>query len=220
MSFRRKLVIAGVGLVIGAGIGAAFLTRSLPTPSGEHYTVMLRGGDDPATRFWWNADYFRSLPYTSATGWTDGDRAAYKCLYGFLLWRDRIAGRVTFTRVMGATYALVNDEKMVESSRHYVDGSLGTPENPVVQSECPAPDQSYEPYLGPDERPVVTYETNRGRLLEVRDYKQTVAGLAIKFRLADSTPQRVTVVAYFNDQPAIVIYYDSMMPRVVMNGGL
>jgi len=219
MTFKRKLTLVGIGLIVGAAIGAAFLTRSLPTPSGEHYTVMLRGGDDPATRFWWDADYFRSLPYTAATGWTDGDRAAYKCLYGFLLWRDRIAGRVTFTRVPGATYALINDEKMAEGARMY-DGSLPPPGSSRELGECPAPDQTYEPYFGPDERPVVTFETNRGRLLEVRDYRPTVAGPAIKFRLIDSTAQRVTVVAYFNDQPVIVVYYDSMSSRVTMRGEL
>jgi len=219
MTFKRKLLILGIGLTVGAGVGAAFLTRSLPVPSGEHYTVMLRGGNDPATRFWWDADYFRTLPFTSATGWTDGDRSGYRCLYGFLTWRGRIAGRVTFTRVPGATYAVINDEEMVEGARMY-DGSLPLPGSSRELGDCPAPDQAYEPYLGLDERPVVTYETNRRRLLELRDYRQTIAGSAIKFRLAESTPQRVTVVAYFNDQPAIVIYYDSMIPRVIMKGEL
>jgi len=76
-----------------------------------------------------NANYYRSLPFYPETGWTDGERAGYSCLYGFLMLNGQPVGRVTFARVDGAGYAFINDNSMKEGVRHY-DGTLGTPDNP------------------------------------------------------------------------------------------
>jgi hypothetical protein len=46
---------------------------------------------------------------------------------------------------------------------------LGTPDNPVSQSECPKPNIAYEPSSGPWQLPTVTYETPGGDVLEVRN---------------------------------------------------
>jgi hypothetical protein len=75
-------------------------------------------------------------------------------------------------------------------------------------------DQAYEEFTGPDERPTIRYVGGDGSLLEVRDYKSTAAGQGIKFRQVAASSNRVTVVAYENNLPVIVVYYDSLDPNV------
>ena len=72
---------------------------------------------------------------------------------------------------------------------------------------------------GSDQRPTITYTLGQ-TLLEVRNYKKTVVGAGITFRQVESTNSRVTVVAYKDNLPVIVIYYDSMVPGVVMDSDL
>jgi hypothetical protein len=194
---------------------------TLPTPSGEFFTTLLRGSADAGGgEIWWDADYFRNLPYSPSTGWTDGDRAGYRCFYSFLLLDNQVVGRVTFTRVEeAASYAMVNDRYMEEGIRFY-DGTLAPANGPRELGECPDPTQAYSPSNGSDQRPTITYSTTGGALLEVRNYKKTVALNGITFQQVESTDQRVTVVAYKDNLPAIVIYYESMVPGVVMNSDL
>jgi hypothetical protein len=170
--------------------------------------------------FWWDANYFRSLPYSPSTGWTDGDRAGYRCFYAFLLQNNQVVGRVTFTTVEAATsYAMVNDKYMEEGVRYY-DGSLAPPNGPRELGQCPEPTQDYTAGTGSDQRPTITYSTTGGALLEVRNYKPLAVGAGITFQQTESTDQRVTVVAYKDNLPVIVIYYESMVPGVVMNSDL
>ena len=62
-----------------------------------HFEVWLRGnGGNGPDIFWWNAIYKRQLDFGLDTGWTDGDRAGYRCLYAFLTLDNQIVGRVTF----------------------------------------------------------------------------------------------------------------------------
>ncbi len=192
-------------------------TQPSTTPSGEKFIVALRNADTDA--FWWDANYFRSLPFYPQTGWTDGERAGYGCLYAFLLLNGEPVGRVTFARVEGAGYAFINDKSMKEGSRHY-DGTLGTPGNPVSQSECPKPNIAYEPSSGPWQLPTITYETPGGDVLEVRNYKPLVVGAGITFRQTESSSGRIGVVAYENGNPVIVVYYEAMVGGVVMQSDL
>lgn len=187
------------------------------TPSGERFVVMLRNGDTGA--FWWDANYYRSLPFYPETGWADGERAGYSCLYAFLMLNGQPVGRVTFARVDGAGYASINDKSMKEGVRHY-DGTLGTPDNPVSQSECPRPDIAYEFSSGPWQLPTITYETTGGDVLEVRNYKTLVAGAGITFRQTESSSGRIGVVAYENGNPVVVVYYESMVGGFVMDSDL
>lgn len=200
-------------------------TVTLPTvaPSGDVFTTLLRGNGDGVnkeTNFWWDADYFRNLPYTASTGWTDGDRSGYKCFYAFLEYQGAIVGRVTFTRVEeAASYASIGDEHMKEGARYY-DGTPAGPNDSRELGDCPPPTQAYAASNGVDERPTVTYNLTSGAVLEIRNYKKTVALNGITFQQVESTDQRVTIVAYKDNLPAIVVYYESMVPGVVMNSDL
>lgn len=186
-----------------------------PAPTTNNaFDILLKNADN-ADR-WWNATYHRELPYTPNTGWADGERAGYKCAYMFLLWDGVPVGRTTFTRVDGANYAMINDNGMLESQRHF-DGSLPPP--PVQQAECPPPTQAYEPNTDPDERPIIGFIGPNDQILEIRNYTNTVIitpGVNLRFKVAENTPNRVTVVAYIDDLPAIVVYYDSIVPGVRM----
>jgi hypothetical protein len=73
---------------------------------------------------------------------------------------------------------------------------LGTPDNPVSQSECPKPNIAYELSSGPWQLPTVTYETPGGDVLEVRNDKAVVAGADITFRQTGASAGRIGVVAY------------------------
>lgn len=176
------------------------------------FDIILQDGN--TSEIWWIANYQRVLP--SGAGWTDGDRSGYFCAYMFLADASgALAGRVTFTRVdvpreEGGNYAYIKDENMKEGARFY-NGSLA----PVGSNElgdCPPPSQSYEPWGGPDQRPTIKFMQRR-KVLEIRDYKSTVTHPAVMFRQVESSPSRVTVVAYVDGLPTIVVYYDSMGSR-------
>jgi len=192
-------------------------TLPLGTPDGERFVVILRNADTDA--FWWDANYYRSLPFYPQTGWADGERAGYGCLYAFLMLNGQPVGRVTFARVEGAGYAFINDNSMKEGVRHY-DGTLGTPDNPVSQAECPRPNIAYEPSSGPWQLPTITYETTGGDVLEVRNYKPLVVGSGITFRQTESSNGKIGVVAYENGNPVVVVYYEAMVGGVVMQSDL
>ncbi|HKY46426.1 MAG TPA: hypothetical protein VJQ79_00450 [Acidimicrobiia bacterium] len=189
-------------------------------PTGDHFTTLLTGVvENGPNEQWWDAPYYRSLPYAAGTGWTDGDRSGYRCFYAFLLHEGQVVGRVTFTRVPEAdSYASINDRYMEEGVRYY-NGALAPADAPRELGECPAPSTAYEPATGSDQRPTITYTLGQ-TLLEVRNYKKTVVGAGITFRQVESTASRITVVAYKDNLPAIVIYYDSMVPGLVMNSDL
>lgn len=195
-------------------------TGPLPTPSGAHFTTLLTGvTENGPNEQWWDAPYFRDLPFSPSTGWTDGDRSGYRCFYAFLMNQGQVVGRVTFTRVPeAASYASINDRYMAEGVRYY-NGALAPAGAPRELGECPGPSTAYEPATGSDQRPTVTYTLN-GMLLEVRNYKKTVVGAGITFRQVESTDSRVTVIAYKDNLPVIAIYYESMVPGLVMNSDL
>lgn len=210
----------GPGTTTTAAPATTTTSGPLPAPSGDYFITMLTGVNEAgANDFWWNAPYYRSLPFASNTGWTDGDRSGYRCFYAFLLNEGQVVGRVTFTRVPEAgSYASISDKYMVEGERYY-NGTLAPANAPKELGECPEPMTAYTPATGSDQRPIITY-TLGGTLLEVRNYTKTVVGEGITYRQVESTDSRITVVAYKDNLPAIVIYYESMVPGLVMNSDL
>jgi hypothetical protein len=183
------------------------LVLLIPSPgvvAVDHYTIRLYNvatGDH-----WWDAPYIRTL--SSTVGWTDGDRAGYKCAYGFLLRSGQVVGRFTFTRIPeAAAYAGVNDKYMVEGSRHYATGKVGTRRNPVLQSECPAPTESYASFNG-SQLPTIRF-MDGSTVLETRSYPSLEVHPDVTFRQISKTDRRIVLVAYLKGVPAIAIYYDA-----------
>lgn len=193
-------------------------------PSTDRFIALLRGtAVAPGDVFWWNATYKRTLPYAPNTGWVDGDRCGYTAMYAFLQRNGVLVGRVTFIRIPGASaYAVVNDKYMDEAERWYNGDPAeepGTGQDNELK-DCPPPNAAYEPYTGPSELPTILYVDN-GQTIEVRDYKATVNGPAIKFRQVESTDTRITVLAYENNLPVIVVYYEAPFGNgVVMESDL
>ena len=163
----------------------------------------------------WIAPYAREI--TPGVGWVGGDRAGYRCAYMFLLKGGTPVGRVTFIRVDGAaTYTMVNDERMEEGAR-YFDGTVAPEGSPNELKQCPESTVAYEPYDGPDQRPIITFAMRRsGVPLEIRDYTKTVAAPGVTFRLLSESPQESVVVAYKDGLPAVAVYYTRLVPSVVV----
>lgn len=195
-------------------------------------------GEPDLWKSWWDAPYFFDLPYVPGYGWAAGDRCAYRSVYGFLVeggevvepfddgrrfdlqGETAVIGRFSATRLPDAAYIRVNDGFMMEGQRHF-DGTFdplapGTGEGSQQRGfdECPDPDEAYDPYTGPDERPVVVFWTPGGEVAEIRDYRTTETGEGIIFHLvdADGSDGRVGVLAVDSATglPAVVVYYDAL----------
>jgi hypothetical protein len=192
----KRLAFALILLALLIPLGA--------TAAPDVYTIILSNSD--TGQRWWEADYDRTL--SAGVGWTDGDRAGYKCAYGFLLRNGQVVGRFTFTRIPEAEgYARVNDKYMVEGARHWATGALSSRRNPVLQSECPAPTETYEPFAG-NELPTIQFRQGT-TVLETRSYPLVDAGEGVTFQQTFKDSKNVTVVAYEDGLPTIVIYYRS-----------
>lgn len=206
--------------------GTTTTTGPLPEPSGDKFTINLSGSGEGFPDHMWGARYYRDLPFTEGTGWTDGDRHAYTCAYMFLVRDGVLVSRVTFTMIEGAAYARVNDQSMSEKVR-WADGEINTTGKNM--GDCGKATADYGVVLG-DERPVVRFVGSDGALLEVRDYTKTVVSDSrvtfdqvevITEPFVDVSPNgrpvtvygRVTVVARIDGLPAIVVYYDSFSPE-------
>lgn len=209
---KRLLLLVAFALLLVSVPAVA----TLPVPSGDKFIIAV---GSTTTGNWWKADYFRNLPYTSNTGWTDGDRCAYRTAYAFLTLGGEVVGRVTFARVPGANYAIVNDKYMKEGQRFY-DGTVYTGLPTQELGDCPTVTQAYEPFTGPGELPTIRFDTVAGELLEVRDYKTLTAGVGVTFQQTESSTGRITVVAYKDGLPVVVVYYDSLSPNVVLASDL
>jgi hypothetical protein len=167
----------------------------------------------------WVAEYFLELPYTEGVGWGYGNRDGYKCMYGVLLRDGDPVGRFTVTAIREAeSYVIINDRNMPDRGpelRHYNTGLLGSESNPpdtVRQGECPPPTEVYEESTLPGQFPVIDYLGPNGELLERRDYRRLDnADLdpRLKFRLHHADELRATVIAYWENIPFAVVYYDA-----------
>lgn len=219
----------------------------LPVPSGPAFTFMFRGKEDnpesPQTeagsRFWWDAPYFRNLPYEAEAHWVDGDKIAYNCIYAFITDdAGRVLGSVTFIRL---NYAGVNDSMMQEGQRR-ITGEFrpgGQHYRPAWCSQLLT--TAYTVANVPDQRPVITYEYLSGELLERRNYQPTVTGNNLTFDFIGCTDApfvmtaddfdsnnnfqetetwtvhaRCTIVAREFGASVIVGYYDSLVPEVTV----
>lgn len=199
-------------------------TGPLPSPTGPRFDFMVNINSVTQA---WVAPYYLNLPYTPDTGWGYGNRDGYRCFYAILLFGDDPVGRVLLTAISEAqSYIVINDRYMPDKGpllRHYDTGLLDPPDN-VRQGECPPPDDDidYEPFTGPGEFPVIDYIGPEGQLLERRDYRKLVdLDPRLKFRLFSVSPERVTVVAYWENLPIAPIYYDAPVEwdsGVTMNG--
>lgn len=193
-------------------LSTALLLTAATTGS---FTILLDGLDP--VRQWWDAVYQRSLP--SGAGWRDGDRVGYACAWMFLEYEGEWVGRTTFVKVPGATYAKVNDRGMVEGQITFDGRKVDVKQTAKVGFCKTLVSQDYVAYTGPDERPVIQFWTpGNPEPLETRDYRNTVVGNGIKFRLFSATSQRVTVVAYENNLPVIVVYYDALGEGATVEG--
>lgn len=196
-----------------------------PGPTGERWTALisakLETGSGPAIKEpWWEADYFRSLPYVSNTGWIDGDRETYYCLYGFLTHNGAIVGRVTFYALEAVVSTpqgtiVISDRFMEEAVRFY-DGTLAAP-GQVELHDCGEhfTGTTYPDYTGPGELPVVEYVHN-GETIEFRNYQALSFNPILKFQVVEATDERVTVVVYKNNVAQVAVYYESMTPALDM----
>lgn len=192
------------------------------------YTILLSNFDTGEK--WWDAPYRAFLP--SGAGWIDGDRTAYNCAYGFLIDDGWVVGRFTFARVPGVSYAKVSDRFMPEGNYYYdasptpyIDDDSHGQAYPPRWCADSLVSQEYEPDTRPGQTPVVEFH-NRGRVIETRDYRDVeVLTPGLKFHLVEVTgpflsddgegrvvevTSRTTVVAYFDDLPVIVVYYDGI----------
>jgi hypothetical protein len=202
-------------------------TGPLPNPSGSRYDFMVNVHEVGQA---WVAEYYLDLPYTDGVGWAYGNRDGYKCMYGPLLWNGIPVGRFRVAAVPEAeSYVIINDRYMPDRGpllRHYDTGLLGSESEPpdtVLQGECPPPDLAYEPSAAPGQLPVIDYLGPNGELLERRDYRKLdddgPLDSRLKFRLVSSSAQVVIVVAYWENQPFAVVYYDAPYGGgVTMNG--
>ncbi|HEU4915153.1 MAG TPA: hypothetical protein VFV13_01145 [Acidimicrobiia bacterium] len=202
-----------------------------PVDPGEGYAFIIDNRDTGGD--WWRAPYLFELPYAAGFGWGAGDRIAYGCVYGFLIQdgaRENLGGNnwdlaggniygrflAVLTVPDDGAYLRVNDAYMVEG-RRFFDGSPGDGRDQLYSSGFCADrvSQDYKKYTGAGERPVIKYHTPSGEVAEVRDYRTVKAGVGVKFRLVDGdgSDGRVAVVAYKNDLPGVVVYYDAL------NGG-
>lgn len=193
-------------------VAALFLVALPVSADPDRYDIMVNADGVRA----WTAEYERTL--SDGVGWTDGDRVAYRCAYGFLMDDGVVVGRVTFTRIQAASsYAAISDQYMLEGARHY-DGTPAVLTGGPQLNECPAPSESYTSFSG-DQRPIITFNTSGCEVLETRNYQNLEPGAGITFQQTESTDDRVTVVAYKNSLPFVVVYYDALS-STVMNSDL
>jgi hypothetical protein len=212
----RKLGTVLIGLMMAVGLG-------LPSVRANH-GVDVENGD--VFFFIVNADGRRvgTFPYDMTltqfdpdAGWVEGDRVGYRCAYTFLVDDGAIVARVTFTTPSRAQrYVVLNDKHMHEGERHY-DGTWAGVRQ-VPGEECPRPGESYGKLGGrTGPRPVITFsDADDGHTLEVRDYNRVKRHRRHAFKIRSADPDRVTVVAYQDRRPVMVVYYDRLSDEITL----
>jgi len=224
MASSRKLHLTLVALVVVLG--------GLSSPAAASHTdrklFEFRVTTFPDGRKIGTFRYERHLstPTLDApAGWLDGDRAGYRCGYGFLEYRGHLVGRVTVTRIDPPgekSYVKVSDAFMEEGVRNH-DGTINTYTVPAGGGEpqpapgrsCPDLTQSYDPLVGdPGPRPVVRYQ-HGPHTIEVRNFADpldvTKVGSGHKFKIVRATADSVEVIAYQDRVPALAIYYNLLV---------
>lgn len=198
-------------------------TTSIPPgPTGLRWTALISAKLQPGAikEAWWEADYFRTLPYAENTGWIDGDRETYYCLYGFLTHNGEIVGRVVFYALEAVVSTpqgtIVISDRFMDEAVRYFDGTLAAP-GQVELHDCGEhfTGTTYPDYTGPGELPVVEYVHN-GETIEFRNYRPLAFNPIIKFHVVEATDQQVVVVAYKNNIAQVAVYYSSLSDDLTM----
>jgi hypothetical protein len=199
--------------MVAAMVWALAMPSTSAVASPRSFQIMANANGTKA-RF----TYAVSLPGQGgvATGWTAGDRVAYRCAYMFLRSGSQLVARVTFTRI---EYAKINDKYMDEGARYY-DGTPYTGSAHQL-NDCPGATEPYVEVSGPiGPTPVVTFaDASSGTILEVRDYSevtQKVGGVPWQFQIVSATPDRVVVIGYQSGEPALAVYYDRLSPNITL----
>lgn len=195
----------------------------------DDFTILLMNKDTGEQ--WWHAPYKVALP--GGFGWVSGDKAGYKSAYMFAVDREdgRVTHRVWFFTIPGAAYAKLNDEEMYEIQTTQL-GFDGKCADPISQDQAPTPTAGYEPYDGPDQRPIIKLMLGT-ELVDDRSYTNTtiLTPGAIKFQdgglieepfeMANgfgdfhTVYQRQIVTAHSvvdGNAAAIGVYYDALDP--------
>lgn len=169
-------------------------------------------------------------------GWTDGDRKAYSCAYGFLIYRGWIVGRVTYSYVDppgDGNEPRIIDRSMHEGIRHWATGALDgnpDPEQMEPATSCPGaagPSGQFPKLTEAYERPLSVTFQHGPHTLEVRDFvggegfglggpdvQRLEKGTA--FRLGIVTDDRVEIIAYQDGVSVLRIVYELMAPGWVV----
>jgi hypothetical protein len=216
-NMSRKLGIALVTVVLAWG--------STDSPAEAHHGVDVDVNVKDTFYFIVTADgkvvgrfpYDMSLTqFDPDAGWVEGDRVAYRCAYTFLVEDGAIVARVTFTRPPQASeYVRLNDKFMHEGERYYDGSWAGVPQIP--EEECPTPGERYRKLkgrVGP--RPLIIFSAADGHTLEIRDYSKIKRNRRTEFKIRSATPDRVTVVAYRDRRPVMVVYYDRLSDAITL----
>ena len=216
----------------------AAVTTPFPAPTGDNFVILLTIEGMQL----WSPPYFRNLP--NGGGWLDGDRSGYRCAYMFQSDPEDenvMISSVTFIRSEGASYTRVRDRRMSDGAVRYLDGTPVPPGSPRELGDCPMASGEYEPYTGPDVRPLI-YIVEDGLVLENRSYTKTtgqaieagrlkfeeVERITVPFEVTSplgrihTVYERVVVRAHFDVEgdgvflPAVDVYYDVLVPGVTL----
>jgi hypothetical protein len=212
----RRLGIALIGLMLTSGLGVPSVqaNHGEDVDSADIFFFIVKADDRTVGRFPYDLTLTEFDP---DAGWVEGDRVGYRCAYTFLVDDGAIVARVTFTRPSRAKkYVVLNDSRMHEGERHY-DGSWAGVQQ-VPSEECPQPQESYGKLKGSaGPRPVIRFaDADDGHTLEVRDYNRLKRDRRRAFRLHSADPDRVTVVAYQERRPVMVVYYERLADTITL----
>lgn len=238
---KRASLLAALVLTLSIPAAAADIPPTLEHPRVDAENGYYFGVIDRNTKtLLWRAPYHHELLYQLNTGWLNGDRLAYHCMYGFIQQDGVIVGRFTVRAIPTAdnnsdgAYIQINDSYMEDApgspqdtaggpARRY-DGSVRDPNIQSPFADCPQDvGIDYQPGTA-DERPIIPF-WNNGEVIELRDYRNTVAAPGVTFEELEpiTTPFQVTtgngthtvndrrtVLARLNGLPVAVVYYDGL----------
>jgi hypothetical protein len=206
--------LIAVGLMSASGLSPARANHGVDVDRADVFSFIITANGRRVGMF----PYDMTLTeFDPDAGWIEGDRVGYRCAYTFLVDDGEIVARVTFTRPHKARkYVVLNDEFMHEGERHY-DGTWAGVRQ-VPSEECPRPTDPYTRLRGqPGPRPVIQFvDPDSSHVVEVRDYKRLKKKRHNRFRIQSATPDRVTVIAYRDRWPVMVIYYERLSEGILL----
>jgi hypothetical protein len=215
MCRRTGVVLIGLMLLSGTGLSSARAGHGVDVDQADVFHFIVTANDRKVGSF----PYDLSLTeFDPDAGWIEGDRVGYRCGYTFLVDDGGIVARVTFTTPRKAKkYVRLNDKFMHEGERFYDGSWAGVRQVPA--EECPRPTEPYRKLNGPPgPRPIIQFlSAGDGHAVEVRNYSKIKRNRHTKFRISSATPDRVTVIAYRDRWPVMVIYYDKLSEDILLH---